>query len=144
MEIRFIFDIKEPLDDLKELKAKYNFDNRNGLDFVMIGEHWSEIEEENRLLHQIERILNINLSLLDYWNPEVYDNELEINDLQKVLEDLKKQIEKNPAFFENINYGFNLNERYLKSQFLSDINFLIERIYMNKTIGAKRIKYETE
>ena len=144
MEIRFIFDIKEPAYQLNELKLKYNFDDRNGLNFVMLGEHWSEIEDENRLIHQIERSLNINLSLIDYWNPKVCDNELEIGDIQKVLEDLKKRIEENSTFYENISYGFNLKERYLKNQFLSDINFLIERIEMNMNNGAKRLKYETE
>lgn len=123
MEIRFIFDKKEVFSELVKLKSKYNFDDRNGLNYIMIGEHWSEIEEENRLIHQIERILNIELTLLDYWNPKVFENELEIEDVKKVLENLKKQIEQNPNFNEKINYGFNLKERYFKNQFLSDVVF---------------------
>ena len=144
MEIRFIFDKKEVFSELVKLKSKYNFDDRNGLNYIMIGEHWSEIEEENRLIHQIERILNIELTLLDYWNPKVFENELEIEDVKKVLENLKKQIEQNPNFNEKINYGFNLKERYFKNQFLSDVVFLIERMNINKTNGAKKVSYETE
>ena len=144
MEIRFIFDKKELYSELVELKSKYNFDDRNGLNYIMIGEHWSEIEEENRLIHQIERILNIELTLLDYWNPTVFENELEIEDIQKVLQNLKKQIEQNPNFYEKINYGFNLKERYFKNQFLSDVAFLIERMKINKANGAQKVSYETE
>lgn len=144
MEIRFIFDKEEVFNELVELKSKYNFDDRNGLNYIMIGEHWSEIEEENRLIHQIERILNIELSLLDYWNPKVIENELEIEDVKKVLENLKKQIEQNPSFYEKINYGFNLKERYFKNQFLNDVDFLIERINLNRMNGAKTLRYETE
>ena len=110
MEIRFIFDKKEVISELVELKSKYNFDDRNGLNYIIVGEHWSEIEDEHRLIYQIERILNIDLSLLDYWNPKVFENELKIDDVQKVLENLKNKIEQNPNFYEKINYGFNLKE----------------------------------
>lgn len=144
MEIRFIFDEKEACNELVQLKAKYNFDDRNGLNNIMIGEHWSEIEEDNRLIHQIEIILNIELSLLDYWNPKVFDSELEIDEVKKVLIDLKSQIQQKPTFYEEINCGFDLRELYFKSQFLRDIDFLIERIEISKINGAQKIKYEIE
>ena len=144
MEIRFIFDKKEAISELVELKSKYNFDDRNGLNYIIVGEHWSEIEDKHRLIYQIERLLNIDLSLLDYWNPKVFENELKIDDVQKVLENLKNKIEQNPNFYEKINYGFNLKENYFRSQFLSDVSFLIERMNLNKTNGAQKVSYETE
>lgn len=144
MEIRFIFDEKEAYNELVQLKAKYDFDDRNGLSNVMIGEHWSEIEEDNRLIHQIESILNIELSLLDYWSLKVFDSELEIDDVQEVLIDLKSQIQQKPTFYHEINCRFDLKELYFKSQFIRDINFLIERIEISKINGAQKIKYEIE
>ncbi|MEP6932110.1 MAG: hypothetical protein ABI850_18955 [Flavobacterium sp.] len=144
MEIHFVFDKKEPFNTVSELKSKFEFDGRNGLNYIMFGEHWSEIEDQNRLIHQIESVLNVNLSLLDYWNDDVYDKELEIQDVQKVIENLKNQIESNPNFYQNISYGFNIVESYFKKQFLNDINYLIQRFEINIDNGAKKIKYETD
>jgi len=144
MKIRLLFDKIEPNDKFIELKNKYNFDDRNGLNWVMIGEHWSEIEDENRLIHQIERNLDIDLYLLDYWNERVYENELNIQDITKTLKILKVKVEENPDFYKSIHYGFNIEERYLKNTFLNDINFLIERLEMNLDYGSTKIKYDTE
>lgn len=144
MEIRLIFDKKEPLDKFFELKNKYNFDDRNGLNYVMVGVSWSEIEDENRLIHQIERNLNLNLSLLDYWNDEVYDNELEIEQVLSTLKNLKTKLEENQNFYKKIKYGFDIEKRYLKNEFSNDVNFLIDRLEMNKNNGAKKLKYDTE
>lgn len=144
MEIRFVFDKQLSFNIISELKAKYNFDTRNGLNFIMIGEHWSEIEDENRLIRQIEKLLHVNLNFMDYWNPEFYDKEIEIDELILTLKNLRIQTEKFPDFYENISYGFDLVNRYFKPQFFNDVLFLIEFFQLTKDNGALTVKYETE
>ena len=144
MEIQFSFDKEEPLDTYIDLIDKYNFDNRNGLSLIMLGVDAYEAGNNNRLIHQIEYQLDINLALLDYWNNETHGKYIEIDKVKNTLKIIKNQIIQQPLFYENIQYDFNIIGQYLKHQFLNDINFLIDRMEMNQYNGAEKVKYSVE
>lgn len=144
MDIQFIYDKSEPLDIFIDLRDKYGFDNRDGLSLLMIGLDAYEVGDDNRLIHQLERQLDIDLALLDYWNIETYDQYMPIDPIKNVLEITKKQIARQPQFYENIQYDFNTTKQYLQRQFLNDINFLIERMERNQLNGAQKVKYSLE
>lgn len=142
IEIHFIFDVEEPINEIKVLNSYYDFDMRDGLNLIMTGIDYLEVLEENdRLLKRLEKELNLNLSILDFW---LNQEEFNIDSLLKTLTELKSKIEDNPKFNENIDYGFDIEESYLKSKFLNDINFLIKRLKINIENGATKIKYESQ
>lgn len=143
LEINFYFDKEEPSDKIKSI-SDYDFDSRDGLSLIMTGRDSTEVLDENeRLLKLIEKQLNLDLSLLDYWNNDVYEQDINLNNLLDMLVKLKLKIIENPEFYKKIAYGFDIEERYLKSTFISDIEFLIERINCNISNGATTIKYES-
>jgi len=144
MEIQFIYDKSEPLDIFIDLRAKYGFDDRDGLSLIMLGLDAYEVGDDNRLIHQLERQLDIDLALLDYWNIETHDKYIPIDAIKNVLEIAKNRIAQQPQFYENIQYDFNTTKQYLQQQFLNDINFLIERMERNQLNGAQKVKYSLE
>lgn len=144
MDIQFIYDKTEPLDIFIDVRNKYGFDDRDGLSLIMLGLDAYEVGDDNRLIHQLERQLDIDLALLDYWNIETYDQYMPIDPIKNVLEITKKQIARQPQFYENIQYDFNTTKQYLQRQFLNDINFLIERMERNQLNGAQKVKYSLE
>lgn len=110
-EIQFVFDKSEPKERLLELKHKYDFDNRDGLNLIMTGKDMYEIlvEDDERLIRQLEKKLNIDLSILDYWNyANVDENKdyIKLDLLLSKLIELKSKIENNPNFYKEITYGF--------------------------------------
>lgn len=145
LEIRFIFDKSEPIEKFLELKHKYNFDGRNGLDLIMTGLDFYEVLDNNsdneRLIGMIEKKLNIDLSILDYWKN--YDEDVSLDLLLSKLFEFKMCIEIKPNFYQEIVYGFDIGERYLKENLIKDIEFLIERINFNIQNGAKKVRFET-
>lgn len=143
--VNFLFDKEEPIEKIKILKDLYNFDIRNGLSLIMTGQDQSEIlNNEERLLKLIEKQLKIDLSLLDYWHDEVFENEININKLNETLMKLKSKIKDNPNFYKKINYYFDNELSYLKNKFLSDVDFLLERLNINIENGATKVRYESE
>ena len=144
MEIHFVFDKEEPVDTFINLIKKYSFDSRDGLNVIMLGLDAYEVGDDNRLIHQLERQLDIDLALLDYWNIETHDKYIPIHVIKNVLEITKNRITQQPQFYENIQYDFNTTKQYLQRQFLNDINFLIERLRMNQHNGAQKVKYSVE
>lgn len=144
MDIQFIYDKTEPLDIFIDVRNKYGFDDRDGLSLIMLGLDAYEVGDDNRLIHQLERQLDIDLALLDYWNIETYDQYMPIDPIKNVLEITKKQIARQPQFYENIQYDFNTTKQYLQRQFLNDIHFLIERMERNQLNGAQKVKYSLE
>ncbi|WP_430401576.1 hypothetical protein [Fluviicola sp.] len=145
IEIFFLFDKEEPVEKIKTLKSLYNFDIRNGLCLIMTGQDQSEIlDNEERLLKLIEKQLKIDLSLLDYWHDEVFENEININKLNETLVKLKSKIKDNPEFYKKINYCFDIEKSYLQNKFSSDVDFLIERLNINIENGSTKVRYESE
>lgn len=144
MDIQFIYDKTEPLDIFIDVRNKYGFDDIDGLSLIMLGLDAYEVGDDNRLIHQLERQLGIDLALLDYWNIETHDQYIPIDAIKNVLEITKKQIARQPQFYENIQYDFNTTKQYLQRQFLNDINFLIERMERNQLNGAQKVKYSLE
>lgn len=150
LEIRFIFDKSEPSKKFLELKHKYNFDDRNGLNLIMTGQDMYEVAEDNgyneRLIRMLEKNLNIDLSILDYWNycnDDENDDFIDLDLLLSKLFELKNNIENNPSYYKKIIYGFDIENDYLKEGLLNDINYLIERINFNIENGAKKVRFET-
>ncbi|MDY0089550.1 MAG: hypothetical protein RBR78_04205 [Flavobacteriaceae bacterium] len=141
LELKFIFDKIEPIEKYLELREKYNFDARNGLNLIMTGEHWSEIEDEGRLMTMLEKKLNIDLSILDYWNEDDNGNFVDLDLLLPKLVEFKNCIQNNPDFYKEILY--NIEDYYLKEQLKRDIEFLIERVNFNIQNGAKKVRFET-
>lgn len=144
MEILFSFDKEEPLNTYIDLRDKYGFDDRDGLSLIMLGIDAYEVGDKNRLIHQIECQLNIDLALLDYWNNETYSKYIEIDKVKNTLRIVRNQIIRQPLFYENIHYDSNIASQYLKHHFLNDINFLIDRMEMNQYNGAEKVKYSVE
>ncbi len=146
LELKFIFDKIEPIEKYLELREKYNFDARNGLNLIMTREHWSEIEDEGRLMTMLEKKLNIDLFILDYWNDNYWndddnDNFVALDLLLPKLVEFKNCIENNPDFYKEILY--NIEDYYLKEQLKRDVEFLIERINFNIQNGAIKVRFET-
>lgn len=62
LEINFVFDMKEPLEQYLNLKDKYQFDNRDGLNLIMTGADCDDAgDDKMRLLRQIEKVLETDL-----------------------------------------------------------------------------------
>lgn len=138
LEISFVFDKDEPLQQYLTLRDQYHFDGRNGLNLVMTGEG---TEDDDRLLRQIERALQIDLNVLDFWS--FYEEYIELETLKSVLFQLQSKLKVQPGFYKKIAYGLDIEEAYLKENFAKDINFLIERLDMNIMNGAEKVMFVT-
>lgn len=140
LEIYFVFDVEEPQKQYQELIDLYDFDNRNGLNLVMTGEDAIDVlDDEIRLLRQIEKVLQLDLNLLDFWKE--YDKFIEIKSLRLKLLELESALVKNPEFYQKIHGIHDIIKKYLKNNFLKDIRFLIERLNLNIENGASKVKY---
>ncbi|PJJ66245.1 hypothetical protein [Chryseobacterium geocarposphaerae] len=140
LEINLVFDAKEPLEEYLHVKNKYQFDGRSGLNLVMSGEGDVDAgDDEMRLLRQIEKVLQIDLTLLDFW--EKYDEFIEIRSLRLKLLELEDLLVNNPEFYHKICWGHDIERGYLKEIFLQDVRFLIERLNLNLKNGACLVKY---
>lgn len=144
LEITFVFDKEIPIGEILKLKHSYDFDIRNGFGLIMSGQDWAEIDEPDRLLIQIERELDIKLSLLDYWDVETYETEIDCKRVLEVLERLKAKIEVHPEFYTKIDYSFDVAENYLKLTFLSDVQFLIQLIRLHLENGVRKMSYQID
>lgn len=140
IDIYLYFDKKEPIEKIRALSF-HKFDPRDGLNLVMTGIDYIEIEDEKRLLNLIEKQLKIDLSLLDYWK---HKDEIDIHLLTNTLMELKSKMEANPEFYKNISYGFDIEEGYLRSRLLKDVDYMLQRLTINIENGAKKVKFETE
>ncbi|MGH1516271.1 hypothetical protein [Chryseobacterium sp. JK1] len=142
LEIYLIFDIKESFDEYLELKNRYLFDHRNGLNLIMTGDDYVDAGDEERLLRQIEKVLDVDLTLLDFWYyTEEYEGFISIDSLYVKLVELENALSKNPEFYKKICWGHDIEEEYLKDTFLRDVRFLIERLMLNLQNGASLVKY---
>ncbi len=143
LEICFIFDVEEPLSLYLELKDRYFFEPRNGLNLIMTGN--GDAGDENRLLRQVEKVLNVDLKWLDFWDyTEDYEGFISVQHLYAKLIDLENALVKNPEFFQKVSWGHGIEKGYLKDNFLKDIRFLIERLHLNMGNGASFVKYVSE
>lgn len=140
IDIYLHFDKTEPIEKIEAIKF-HGFDARDGLNLLMTGIDYIEVENEKRLLNIIEKQLNIDLSLLDFWK---HEEGIDIYLLKGTLMELKSKIEANPKFYKDIHYGFDIEEIYLKSKFLRDINYMLDRLNINIENGAEKVKFETE
>lgn len=142
LEIYFLFDKEEPIEKIQLLTNYCDFDMRNGLNLIMTGvDCWEILNDEETLLKRIEKELEINLSILDFWSNQ---DEFNIHTLIEILTNLKWKLNDNPMFYKKIDYGFDIAEQYLKSKFLNDIDFLLERLTLNVENGATKVKYSTD
>lgn len=142
LEIYLIFDIQEPLDKYLELKDHYLFDHRNGLNLIMTGDDYVDAGDEERLLRQVEKVLEVDLTLLDFWYyTEEYEGFISIESLYIKLIELENVLLKNPEFYQKICWGHDIENEYLKDVFLKDIRFLIARLQLNLENGASLVKY---
>ena len=142
LEIYLIFDIQEPLDKYLELKDHYLFDHRNGLNLIMTGDDYVDAGDEERLLRQVEKVLEVDLTLLDFWYyTEEYEGFISIESLYIKLIELENALLKNPEFYQKICWGHDIENEYLKDVFLKDIRFLIDRLQLNLENGASLVKY---
>lgn len=140
LEIYLIFDVKEPFEKYLELRDRYHFDHRNGLNLMMTGD--GDPGDADRLLRQVEKVLNINLTLLDFWDyTEEYEGFTTIEPLRMKLIELEHALAKNPEFYKKISWGHDIEEGYLKENFIKDVRFLIERLNLNLENGASHVKY---
>ncbi|MFN1215669.1 hypothetical protein ACKW6Q_01670 [Chryseobacterium kwangjuense] len=138
LEISFVFDKEEPLQQYLALRDQYHFDGRDGLNLVMSGDG---TDDEDRLLWQMERALATDMKILDFWKfyEEYIDLELLKSNLIQIQEALKTQ----PEFYKKIAYGHDVEEGYLKEKFAEDVGFLIERLNMNIINGAEKVMFVT-
>lgn len=140
LEIYLIFDVEEPFEKYMELKDRYLFDHRNGLNLMMTGE--GDAGDEDRLLRQVEKVLNIDLTLLDFWDyADEYEGYISIKPLYMKLIELEDVLVKNSDFYKKICWGHDIENGYLKNNFLQDVQFLIERLNLNLKNGATLVKY---
>lgn len=146
MDIRITFDKEAPAAQSAALYRQYSFDARNGWNLIMLGEDAYEAQADNRLLYQLERVLETDLHLFDYWHPEVYNKKLNIQNIQQQLETLQTQILRQPLFYEHLQYGHATGnvENYLRTEILNDISFLIAQLELNSNNGASTLQYTTE
>lgn len=140
LEIYLIFDVEEPFEKYMELKDRYLFDHRNGLNLMMTGE--GDAGDKDRLLRQVEKVLNIDLTLLDFWDyADEYEVYISIKPLYMRLIELEDVLVKNSEFYKKICWGHDIENGYLKDNFLQDVRFLIERLNLNLKNGATLVKY---
>lgn len=76
---------------------------------------------------------------MDFW--EEYEEFIEIEPLRLKLIELETLLVKNTDFYKKICWGKDIEERYLKDNFLKDVRFLIERLNFNIANGANKVKY---
>lgn len=136
LEIIFVFDKEEPLWQYLDLRDRCHFDGREGLNLVMTGDG---MEHDDRLLCQIERVLHIDLKILDFWN--FYEEYIDLEVLRSNLVQLKNALKNQPDFYKKIAYGHDIEEGYLKEKFVEDVNFLIERLDLNIINGAEKVMF---
>jgi hypothetical protein len=136
LEISFVFDKEEPLWEYLNLRDQYRFDGRNGLNLVMTGDG---LEDDDRLLYQIERVLCIDLKILDFWN--FYEEYIDLEILKSNLIQLSNGLKNQPDFYKKIAYGHDIEDGYLKEKFAEDVNFLIERLDLNIINGAEKVMF---
>ncbi|OCA76883.1 hypothetical protein BBH99_11875 [Chryseobacterium contaminans] len=140
LEIYLIFDIEEPFEKYLELKDRYLFDHRSGLNLIMTGE--GDAGDEDRLLRQVEKVLNIDLTLLDFWDyADEHEGYINIKPLYMKLIELQNALVENPEYYRKICWGHDIEDKYLKDNFLKDVRFLIERLNLNLENGASLVKY---
>ena len=140
LEIYFVFDVEEPRKEYSELVSHYDFDHIDGLNMIMSGEDvYDAGDNEMRLLRQIEKVLEIDLGILDFW--EEYEKFIEIEPLRLKLIELETALVKNTDFYKKICWGKDIEDRYLKKNFVMDVRFLIERLNLNIKNGASKVKY---
>ncbi|MDC8099364.1 hypothetical protein [Chryseobacterium rhizosphaerae] len=97
------------------------------------------MEDDDRLLCQMERVLHIDLKILDFWN--FYEEYIDLEVLKSNLVQLKNALKNQPDFYKKITYGHDIEEGYLKEKFVEDVNFLIERLDLNIINGAEKVMF---
>lgn len=138
LEIDFVFDKEEPLQQYLALRDQYHFDGRDGLNLVMSGDG---TDDEDRLLWQMERALATDMKILDFW--EFYEEYIDLELLKSNLIKIQKALKIQPEFYKKIAYGHDVEEGYLKEKFAEDVSFLIERLNMNIINGAEKVMFVT-
>ncbi|MEM6316405.1 MAG: hypothetical protein AAF960_01980 [Bacteroidota bacterium] len=139
MEIQFQFYTNTTIQ--KAIESIF-FDTRSGLDNVIYGLDWSEVETDDRLLHQLERALDVDLSFLDYWNEAVHGQYLEIDTFLKSLKELGSVLMANPNYYQQIDYPYVPND-FLPQVFLEAIEALIKYFEDYRRKGATLLKIKT-
>ena len=84
-----------------------------------------EIDQPQRLLHQIEKVLDFELSFLDYWNDKVYDQLLPIPQYIQFLEQLAQKLINQPRYYQLIDYPY-ISKTFLEKEFLLAVQSLID------------------
>ncbi|WP_147436462.1 hypothetical protein [Chryseobacterium sp. 7] len=98
--------------------------------------------DEDRLLRQVEKVLNVDLTLLYFWDyTEEYEGFTSIEPLRIKLIELEYALAENPEFYKRISWGHDVEEGYLKDSFIKDVRFFIERLNLNLENGASQVKY---
>lgn len=138
LEIDFVFDKEEPLQQYLALRDQYHFDSRDGLNLVMSGDG---TDDEDRLLWQMDRALATDMKILDFW--EFYEEYIDLELLKSNLIKIQKALKTQPEFYKKIAYGHDVEEGYLKEKFAEDVGFLIERLNMNIMNGAEKVMFVT-
>lgn len=138
LEINFVFDKEEPLEQYLALRDQYHFDGRDGLNLVMSGDG---TEDDDRLLWQMARALCTDMKILDFW--EFYEEYIDLELLKSNLVQIQEALKTQPEFYKKIAYGHDVEEGYLKEKFAEDISFLIERLNMNMINGAEKVMFVT-
>lgn len=136
LEISFVFDKEESLWQYLNLRDQYCFDGRDGLNLVMTGDG---LEDDDRLLCQIERVLHMDLKILDFWN--FYEEYIDVEILKSNLIQLNDALKNQPDFYKKIAYGHDIEDGYLRGNFAEDVNFLIERLNLNIINGAEKVMF---
>ncbi|WP_080779839.1 hypothetical protein [Chryseobacterium phocaeense] len=138
LEISFVFDKEEPLQQYLALRDQYHFDGRDGLNLVMSGDG---TDDEDRLLWQMERALATDMKILNFW--EFYEEYIDLKLLKSNLMQIREALKIKPEFYKKIAYGHDVEEGYLKEKFAEDVSFLIERLNLNMMNGAEKVMFVT-
>lgn len=143
LELSFVFDKQLPYDH-EELKQT-SFDQRDGLNLLMTGIDVYEAMEDVRILRQVEKALNFDLSVIDYWESELNNDFVPIEKLSSFLVAFEKAIILHPDFHKQIEYHtFDEVIAYLKNDLLGNIQSLIKRCEIYLANGAASVKLETK
>ncbi|KXH85056.1 hypothetical protein [Chryseobacterium kwangjuense] len=138
LEIDFVFDKEEPLQQYLALRDQFHFDARDGLNLLMSGDG---TDDEYRLLWQMERALATDMKILDFW--EFYEEYIDLELLKSNLIQIQEALKIQPEFYKKIAYGHDVEEGYLKEKFAEDVSFLIERLNMNIMNRAEKVMFVT-
>lgn len=122
MEIDFIFYKKS--DENAPFFSKW-FDTRGGLNIIMRGFDHMEVDEPHRLLYQMEKALDFELSLLDYWNDKVHNQFLSIPPYIEFLEQFLQKLTNHPTYYQQIEYKY-IPNNFLETELLLTIQSLID------------------